>query len=75
MHDHKMRVHRGLGHSGQLVYHRKAEGNVGNQRPVHHIEMNHVAALVDKPDILLEMEEVGGENRWSNPEIHGCGGL
>ena len=40
----------------------EAEGDVGDERAVHHVEVKPVSlTAVDHVDVAVEMEEVGGE--------------
>ena len=70
MHHHEMYIHRGRRNLRHMVDHGEAEGNVGHEGAVHHVEVNHVAALVHEPDVLFQMKKVRGKNGRGYLEIH-----
>ena len=47
----------------------RAEGDVGHEMAVHHVEMDPVrAGLVDRAHLLAQAGEVGGEDRGSDED-------
>ena len=47
---------------GHRLKYRKAKGNVGNERAVHHVEVKPVGlTVVDHLDVAVEMKEIGSE--------------
>ncbi len=66
MHHHQVGVHRSRSDPSDLVDDGEAERNVGDERAVHHVEMDDVAAAVDKLDVLLQMEKVRRQDRGGN---------
>ena len=72
MHYHQMGVHRRRGYPGNLIDNRKAERNVWHKCTVHHVKVDDVAAIIDKPDVLLEMKEIRGEYGWGYLKSHIC---
>ena len=70
--DHQMHVENLLGVRAERLHHVGADGDVGHEMPVHHVDMDPVAArLVDGAHFLAQPREIGGENRWGNDDVAG----
>ena len=51
--------------------HRHTNGDVGNEVPVHHVDVDLIgAAGLDLGDLIGKAREVGGENRRGDPQLH-----
>ena len=73
--DHQMDVERLGGVRPQRLHHRRADGEVGDEMAVHHVDMDPVGAgLVDRADLLAEPGEIGGEDRGRDADrlLHGA---
>ena len=63
--DHQVAVERLVGMRPQRRDHRRAEGDVGHEMPVHHVEVDPVGAgRRDRAHLLAEPREVRRQNRW-----------
>src|SRR3546814_758740 len=68
--DHQMDVEGLAGVGAQRLHHRRADRDVGDEMPVHHVDMDPVGArAVDRAYFLSEFREIGGEDRWSNTDV------
>ena len=45
---------------------RESEGNVRHEGAVHHVEVEDIRMRVDQRHIPREVQEIGGEHRWSD---------
>ncbi len=62
--DHQMHVERLSGVRAQRLHHRGADRDVGDEMPVHHVDMDPVGARrVDRAHLLAQPREVGGQDR------------
>ena len=51
----------------ERLHHPRADGDVGDEMAVHHVDVDPVGAgLVDRADLLAEPGEVGGQDRRGN---------
>jgi hypothetical protein len=58
-----MRIERHPGDSTHRLKHRNSKRDIGDEVPVHHVEMNHVGAgRFDLGVLLAQAREVGGKN-------------
>ena len=65
--DHQMRLDRNSRRRADGRKYRQANRDVRHETAVHDIEMNRRRArCLRLPDLIAEMREVGGENRWRN---------
>ena len=62
MDDHQVDVHRLLRFPRDGFHHRETEGDVRDEGPVHDIEVEEVGVCVDRLNVLVEMEEIGGQD-------------
>ena len=61
--DHQVHVHEGLHMRAERLDRRGAEGEVGHEMPVHHVDMDPIGALrLDGLDLLTEVGEIGRED-------------
>ena len=50
---------------GNIFEHRKAEGDVGNEHPVHNVEVEIVGiAIVEHVYVVVQPAEIGRKQRW-----------
>ena len=62
--DHQMDVEGQLGVRPQRLHHRRADGDVGHEMPVHHVDMDVVGpGLLDRAHLLPQPREIGREDR------------
>ena len=59
--NHQVGVHRDRDHLRKLVENRETERNVRHETAVHHVEMEYIRRIVDHPEVILQMEEISGE--------------
>ena len=65
--DHEVGVKGQIGTAAELRHNRGAEGDVGDEMPVHDVEVDHVRpAPVHLGDLLAQATEIGGKKRGSN---------
>ncbi len=68
--DHQMRVERAGGVWAQRLHDSRAEGDVGHEMAVHHVEMKPIGAGGDDiAHFLAEPGEIRGENRWGDDNV------
>ncbi len=61
--DHQMHVENLPGRRPDRLHDRRAEGDVGHEMPVHHVDMDPVGArLVDGPHLVAEPRKIGRQN-------------
>ena len=61
--DHEMHVERDVRQLRELLHHGNAHGEVGNEMPVHHVDVDIARArLLDHADISAEVHEVSRKN-------------
>ena len=61
--DHQMHVERLFGVRPQRLHHRRADGDVGNEMAVHHIDMDQVGAgRLDRLDFRAQPGKIGGQD-------------
>ena len=54
----------------QRLHHQRADGDVGDEVAVHHVDVDPVAAGgVDRPHLVAELGEVGGEDGWRDDNV------
>ena len=69
LHDHEVAIERLGGDLAQRLHHRRTEGDVGNEAPVHHVEVNPLGACaVHFAHLVSESCEVRSENGRSDAE-------
>ena len=62
--DHQVYVERLLGDGADRLHHRGADGDVGHEVPVHHVDMDPVGAGgLDCADFIAQLGEIGRQNR------------
>ena len=73
--DHEVAVHEAAGHGAQGLHHHGADGEVGDEVPVHDVHVDPVGAgLVDGADLLAEAGEVDAEDgRGDDGRVRGHG--
>ena len=70
--DHQMHVERLLGERAQRLHHVRADGDVGHEMAVHHVDMDPVGAGgLDRADFLAQFGEVGRKDRRRDEERAG----
>ena len=63
-----------VGQPAQRADQRGAEGQVGHEVPVHHIDMQPVGAAFRGPlDLLRQPAQIGAQNAGGDPHGHGAG--
>ena len=68
--NHQMDVERLRRVRAERFHHARADGEVGNEMAVHHVDVDPVGArLVDRADFLAELGEVGGEDRRGDESL------
>ena len=71
--DHQVHVERKLGELAHRLDDLRAEGEVGNEAAVHHVDVNPVgAACLEPRDLVGEMREVGAQDRRRDAAGHGA---
>jgi hypothetical protein len=73
--DHQMNVE-GQGRMGtQRVYHHRADGQIGHEMPVHHVDMDPVGARrLDAAHLFTQLREVGAQDRRGDADGRWIGG-
>ena len=62
--NHEVDVERLLGVRAQRFDHRRADGEIGDEMAVHHVDVQPVGAgFVHRADLLAELREVSGQDR------------
>ena len=62
--DHQMHVERLFGVGPQRLHHRRADGDVGHEMAVHHIDMDEIGARrLDRLDLGAQPREIGRQDR------------
>src|SRR5688572_1376039 len=72
--NHEMHVERKLRDLAHRLDHRGAEGEIGNEPPVHPIDVNQVSATgLEHRDLVRKLAEVSAQNRWCDANAHRSG--
>ena len=67
--DHQMHVKQLVAVRTQRLHDIRADGDVGHEMAIHHVDMDPVGpGLVDRAHLGAEIGEVGGEDRWRNQQ-------
>ena len=72
--DHEVHIERDVRQLRELLHHGNAHGEVGNEMPVHHVDVDIARArLLDHADIAAEVHEVSRKNggRYGHRLKHG----
>jgi hypothetical protein len=68
---HEVAVEVAAGVGPQGGDHRRAEGEIGDEVPVHEVQVDPVGGLLDQPDLIGELGEVGVQHRRGQASDHG----
>src|SRR3974390_697659 len=69
--DHQVTIERYLDELAQGADYERADGDVGNEVAVHHVDVKHGAATVDgELRVSGELREIGGKNRGHEFDRH-----
>ena len=67
--DHQVDVQRTAGHLLDRSHHRRSEGQVGHEVPVHHVQVQPIGpGLLDPAHLFSETGKVCGQQRWGNTD-------
>ena len=55
--------------AAQRRHHRRTDGHVGHEVPVHHVDVEPVGGRSDLAHLLGQQAEVGREDRWCDAHI------
>ena len=72
--DHEVDVERQLGVRPQGPNHVRTDGQIGDEMPVHHVDVDEIGpGGFQRADLLAQDGEIAGENRGGNPNrlLHG----
>src|SRR5712691_86778 len=72
--DHQMNIERLGGRAADGLQHGRADGDVGHEAAVHHIDMDPIGlGSVDGAHLLAQSGEIGSQYRWCHENrLHGC---
>ena len=74
--DHQMHVEGLFAVRAQRLDHARADGEVGNEMPIHHVDMDVVGARrVERAHLLAQAREVGRQDGWGDLDRHSSGTL
>jgi len=69
LHDHQVQVERHLRPLADRLHHRRTDGDVGDELPVHHVDVEHVGPReLDRLHLFSQACEIGGEDGRGDAE-------
>ena len=69
--DHQVDVQRQIRHRADALYHRDADGDIGDEQAVHDVHVD-IVGVGDALDVTAQMGEVGGEDGGGDLDHDDC---